>query len=279
VKALAQTTITYLVRDGGTTHAPMIAAAMGGRKRRLILDTGSEVHLMTEELADELGLTKEPGEEGTDHSGATMASWAVGEVPLSIGDAQLVLHDVVAIDAPPAFRDRGIDGILSPQNLHPTAYAVIDLAGESLSLLDGTDVEVTDYLRDRFPTMQLLELARDGAFPSVVVEGAIDGFDAMPTMLNTGGKATEFSAAAVPGLVAADSERLGGGVGGGDYAGAFVGPRTLVVGGRQVDVPALAVRQTMHDPQGLVGMDVLRGTILACTADLTRPVFWLVPDI
>lgn len=78
MKVLAQLAIAYRVNDGGTTHAPMIVAEMGGRERRLILDTGSEVHLLTENLADELGLAKEPGDEGTDHSGATMASWAVG---------------------------------------------------------------------------------------------------------------------------------------------------------------------------------------------------------
>jgi hypothetical protein len=33
----------------------------------------------------------------------------------------------------------------------------------------------------------------------------------------------------------------------------------------------------MHDPHGMVGMDVLRGTVLACTADARRPVVWQVP--
>ena len=42
-------------------------------------------------------------------------------------------------------------------------------------------------------------------------------------------------------------------------------------------MPSLAVRASMHDPQGLVGMDVLRGTILAVSAELGRPVLWRIP--
>lgn len=64
---------------------------------------------------------------------------------------------------------------------------------------------------------------------------------------------------------------------GADVHGVVVGRQTLVVGGRRLAVPALGVRETMHDPQGLIGMDVLRGTIVACAADVARPVFWLVP--
>jgi hypothetical protein len=83
----------------------------------------------------------------------------------------------------------------------------------------------------------------------------------------------------VPGLIGGGLERLGGGVSGSDYAGGIVGHRTLIVDGRRLAVPALAVREKMHDPQGIVGMDVLRGTILASAGDLRRPVFWLVPNL
>ena len=33
----------------------------------------------------------------------------------------------------------------------------------------------------------------------------------------------------------------------------------------------------MHDPQGIVGMDLLRGTVLAVAADAARPVAWQIP--
>jgi hypothetical protein len=50
----------------------------------------------------------------------------------------------------------------------------------------------------------------------------------------------------------------------------------LEVAGREVHVAELAVRDVTHDPQGMVGIDVLRGTVLAFSADRSRPVVWQV---
>jgi len=66
-------------------------------------------------------------------------------------------------------------------------------------------------------------------------------------------------------------------VSGADVVGWSVGAHRLNVGGASVALPKLSVRPQMHDPQAIVGMDALRGTILAMSADLARPVFWLVP--
>lgn len=60
MSVLARLPITYQVRDGGTTHAPMVITSVGGVEGRLVLDTGSDVHLVNEELADEIGLVKKP---------------------------------------------------------------------------------------------------------------------------------------------------------------------------------------------------------------------------
>jgi hypothetical protein len=49
----------------------------------------------------------------------------------------------------------------------------------------------------------------------------------------------------------------------------------LEVAGREVHVAELAVRDVTHDP-GMVGIDVLRGTVLAFSADRSRPVVWQV---
>jgi hypothetical protein len=255
----------------------MVFASVGSAaSARYILDTGSDVHLLNEDLADELSLDKQPGEEGTDHSGATMPSWDVGDVPTEIGGIGFMLRDSVSIPAPPPFPGFGIRGILSPQNLHPTAWVVIDTAVDELLLLDATNEEAADFLRARSPAMTLLTLSRDPDFPSVVVTAALDGHEPMPTLLNSGGKATEYSATALGGPSAEPAERLGGGVSGADYVGWSVGPQSLVIEGHRVSVPQVKVRQEMHDPQGMLGMDVLRGTILTCSADVSRPVFWQV---
>ena len=243
-----------------------------------MLDTGSEVHLLTKELVDRLGLAVEEGEEGTDHSGATMPSWSVEDVDLRFGELELPLRGVVAIPAPAPFPGWGVGGILSPQHLHESALTVIDLVDDELLLVEGSDADVLAWLAGRSPGLATLTLQRDEGFPSVVVRAAISPHPELPTMLNTGGRNTEFAADAVPGAsAAAASERLGGGVSGADVLGAKVGEATLVVAGHDLSVASLAVRAAMHEPRGLVGMDVLRGTVLAVGADVGRPVLWQIP--
>ena len=58
--------------------------------------------------------------------------------------------------------------------------------------------------------------------------------------------------------------------------GSTAGALVLDVAGRRVPVDERAVREVMHDPQGMVGIDVLRGTVLACSADRARRVVWQV---
>jgi hypothetical protein len=276
VNVLVRTLLTYGVASGGTTHAPLALVSVGGLPAaRFVLDTGSDVHLFNEDLADELGLDKEPGEEGTDHSGATMPSWTVGDVQATLDGLAVSLREVVAIPAPPPFPGFGIRGILSPHILHPTAYAVIDTAAGELLLVDGSDAEVADFLRARSPDMELVELRRETG-QQVVVRAAIEGFAEVRALIDTGGKKTEFAMAAVPGLLAGKSERLGGGVSGAEYHGGFVGPQTLVIGGARLTVPDLAVRDQVHDVDGIISMDVLRGTVVAAAADVERPAFLLL---
>jgi hypothetical protein len=276
VRIVARAPIGFEGHDGSRQHAPLVAAVIAGVPALFVLDTGSDVHLLTKELVDRLALATEPGEEGVDHSGATMPSWSVEDVSLALGDVALTLRDVVSIPAPAPFPAKGIGGILSPQHLHPTTASVIDLDADELLLVEGTDEALTSWVTGRAPDRTTLTLPRDPEYATPVVTAAIEPFDELPVLLNTGGKGTEFAAAAVPGLAAGTSERLGGGVSGADVLGSEVGPQALVVAGHRIPVAALAVRETMHDPQGMIGMDVLRGTVLACAADRARAVSWQI---
>lgn len=276
-RVLTSVPITFAGVDGSVQHAPLVAGSIGGVEARFVLDTGSDVHILTKELVDDLGLPCTPGEDGVDHSGTTMPSWAVADVTLALGRLAVTLDELVSIPAPEPFHDRGIGGIVSPQRLHPAAVCVIDLARDELILVEGDDATVVAWLEQRTPELTTLSLVRDESFGSVVVPGAVRPFAELPTLLNTGGKRTEFSRGAVPGLAHGSAERLGGGVSGAAVIGAGAGAQVLLVGGQEMRVAGLAVRETMHDPQGIVGMDVLRGTVLACAADRARPVFWQIP--
>ncbi len=278
-RILARVPIIFDVADGGTEHAPLVIGAVGGVVTRLVLDTGSEVHLLNRELVDEIGLATEAGEEGTDHSGATMPSWSVEDVGLALGDARLTLRDVVAIPAPRPFPGWGVGGILSPQHLHPTARVVIDLAADELLLVEADDATLDAWLAARSPGFETLVLPRDPGFATPVVEAAVAPFPAIPTLLDSGGRGTEFAASSVPGLASGAATRIGGGVSGADVVAASAGGQTLVVGGRELPVASLEVRSSMHDPQGIIGMDVLRGTVLALAADPSRAVRWQLPPL
>ena len=278
VRVLLDVPITFDVGDR-LTHAPMVVATVRGEPTKLILDTGSSDHVLTRELADRAGLPAHPGEPGTDSTGASVPSWTLGDVALDIAGESFELHEAVAIAGPPPFEGWGVGGFLSPQHLHPTAWVVLDLAGDRLILLDGADREVAAWLAARSPGLRLLRLDRLASDGTILVHAALAPFDPVVTLLDSGGKSTEFVATAVPGLEAGPRVAAGHGVGGGEIVGSVVEERTLVVGDARVPVPRLIVRDEMGDHDGLVGMNVLRGTVLAVRGDRARPVFWLVPGL
>ena len=66
-----------------------------------------------------------------------------------LGDARLTLSDVVAIPAPKPFPGWGVGGILSPQHLHPSAVAVMDLVVGELLLIEADDAAVGAWMAER----------------------------------------------------------------------------------------------------------------------------------
>jgi hypothetical protein len=274
---LLRTPITFAAADGSTVHAPMIRARVGGLDTLLVLDTGSDVHLLTKELSDQIGRSLAEGEEGIDHSGATMPSWTAGKVPMLAGGVDLPLRDVVVIPAPTPFPGWGIGGILSPQRLHPDAYVVLDQVDDELLLIHEDVEAVAAWLARRHPGLATLRLRRDGISTTPVVRGAIVPFDETAVLVNSGGKHTEFDVTVVPGLAPAVLGRLGGGVSGSDVMGSVVGAQTLAIGGRRIPVAELALREGMVYPHAMIGRDLLRGTVVACDADPGGVLFWQVP--
>jgi len=97
IHVLVDVPITFETLDGTTVHSPMVAATVGGVPTRLILDTGSTDHVVTKELIDRIAVRVEAGEDGTDHAGAAVPSWSVGELEVRIGQQPFALHNVVAI--------------------------------------------------------------------------------------------------------------------------------------------------------------------------------------
>jgi aspartyl protease len=254
----------------------VLEAEINGVATLLVLDTGSDTHLLTTEFAEKAGLPTEPGEEGTDHAGISIVSASAGTVPMQVGDITIGLESVVVIPAPPPFPSKGIGGILSPQLFHPTAWIVICMTHEELVLDESDEPALLAWLAGRHPDFRTIVLDRmqDG---TVVVEASFEPHPALPTLLNTGGKGTEISSSVLSEPTAGEMERVGGGVSGADVMAQRLGPSVLAIGGVRIPIPDLAARDAMEGVQAMVGMDVLRGTVLACTADPTGRVIWQLP--
>ena len=182
----------------------------------------------------------------------------------------------MAITAPAPFPGFGIGGILSAQHLYPSGWAVLDLAARRFVLLGGEEAEVAAWLTGRSPTMQLLRLERLRGDSTTLVWAAIEPHPPVVTMLDSGGKRTQFTRAAVPDAGEGPQAITGHGVGGGASIGTELADRTLLVGGARLPVQSLIVGPEMDGRDGLVGMDVLRGTILTVSGDPDRPVLWQV---
>jgi Aspartyl protease len=273
--------IVFEVVGGDVVHAPMVHARVGGVATRLILDTGSTDHVLTKTLIDRAGAPTTPAEDGIDHAGAAVASWSVGDLAIEIAPVTFDLHDVIAIASPGPFEGWGVGGFLSPQHLHPTARALIDLMGDRLVVVEaaGRDRQAVDaWLAARVPGHRRLDLARAPGTTTVAIAAAVDGFEPVATMLNTGGRGTEFARIAASALATSSVEAGGSGVSGAPVMGAEAGARDVLVAGIRVPVARLVVRDEIDDVLGIIGMDVLRETALICGADPAEPVVWLVPS-
>jgi Aspartyl protease len=270
------TEIRFTASDGSTTHAPLIEAQINRRTTLLVLDTGSDTHLLTAEFAQEAGLPTEPGEEGTDHAGSSIVSASAGAVPMRVGDLTIGLESVVVIPAPPPFPSKGIGGILSPQFLHSTAWIVLDMADDELVIEQTDESQLLARLTGRHTDVHTLVLDRieDG---TIVVEAAIEPQPGLPTLLNTGGRGTEVARSVLSEGASGELERVGGGVSGADVMARRLGAAVLAIGDVRIPIPDLAAREAMDGVQAMVGMDVLRGTVLACTADHAGRVIWQLP--
>jgi len=264
----------------------MVLATIGAIHSRLVLDTGSDVHLLTKEIVEAAGLPLDAMEDesGTDHAGAQVASWFVGAVPIRLTGAtgsggQRVLPEVIAIPAPAAFIDAGIGEALSPQRLDPSAYAVLDHVADELLLVDGSPADVAAFLRERRPRPAVLALPRSREAGVPLVQAAIDGYPVTPFLVNTGSRDTEVDPVTVPGLPAGELHTIGRSVSGAPVLAGTAGPQVLQVAGMRVALPSVMLRPEMGDPPAMLGQDVLRGSVLAVGPDPAGPVLWQVATL
>lgn len=276
MEVLLEAAIGFETEDG-TTHAPLVSATVSGLATRLILDTGASDHILTAELCEAAGLATEPGEPGTDSTGASVPSWQAQNVVVRIGQMDFAFDQPVVITAPPPFRSGGIGAILSPQHLRADTPVLLDLAARRVALLSAAG-DLDSWLADAYPGWRCLTLAPVDGDGTLLVEAAIDPFPPVVTLLDTGAKATYCARAAVPGLGAGGTPRsTGHGVGGTESFGVDVPGQLLHVGDARLPVDLLIADHDLGQAGCVVGMDLLRGTVLVVGGPPGSPVRWLLP--
>ena len=279
VPILLEAPITFET-EAGLAHAPMVVGIIGDRSTRLILDTGATDHILTTDLAARLGLDMSPGVAGSDSTGSSVPSWDVGEVELTIGGASLWLDAVIAIPGPALFASMGIGGFLSPQRLVGGGWAIVDLVSARLFLMSGEEAAVMAWIRQQWSTMRTLKLVRKPSDGRIIVGAvAVNGLPPTEALLDTGGKATEAAPSAVDGMVGGRRHSTGQGVSGVEAFGATIEGQALALGTEVLPLDRLVLRDGDADGYGiLIGMDTLRGTVLAVSGNAADAVFWTVPN-
>jgi len=264
--------ITFTTADGDAVHSPTVDAVVGGVATKLVVDTGASDHVLTIELARRIGLRLEPTDPGTDVSGAAVPSWYAGEVPLSFGDEGGpidVLRDVVAIDGPPPFARWGIGGIVSPQRLHPSGIVVLDLGRDVLTIGGAADAaDAVDVAGVPAASWIAVDVQRHRG-GVLCVDAAVAPFEPCSMFLDSGAGGTDVDHTAVPGS-----------------AGDVLSNPLLVVAGVAFPLAALHVSDRIPPPEGstdngaphgLIGMDVMKGTVLVIPpVSGDKGVQWLV---
>ncbi|MGH3467524.1 MAG: aspartyl protease family protein [Gemmatimonadales bacterium] len=273
MRLLGEQPISFEV-DGQPAHAPMIDARVDGVETCFIVDTGSTDHVWTRHFVGQLDIESLPTEPGIDHAGASTPTWTVGKATVEIADVALTINNVVAIDGPPQFEAWKVGGFLSPQGLSSDYWVVIDFVADRLSLIDADPLSSSTWIDEAFPDLKHLVLERKSR-DLLVVDSSLEPQAPVATMLNTGTEETEFAIHAVPHLLG-DHDIRGRGASGAEVSGRVVSGQVLRVGETRFKLPALLIREEMPGPPGMIGMDLLKSTVLAISPEPSDPVHWLI---
>lgn len=271
--------ITYEV-SGGRVHSPLVTGRVGDEPTLFVLDTGASDHVLSVDLTEKVGLALSPAEPGTDVSGASVESWTVGNVETEIGGTRVELQKCFAIAGPEVFRSWGIGGILSPQALYPSGWVILDLDSDLLRVLRGREGSGWEDVRGSHEGRPCLELTRSAGILTAPV--ALEPHATVSGILDSGAPDTEFSRLAARGVAGLESDS-GAGVGGVRVTAGRLGPATIAIGETRIPVSSLSCRESIPAPEGLepapralLGMDLMRGTVVVLAPGSDGRAWWLL---
>ncbi|MCX6955903.1 MAG: hypothetical protein NTV51_27480 [Verrucomicrobia bacterium] len=274
VAVVAEIPLHFSAR-GNRLPVPLADARLYGADGLVIVDTGASHQAICRDFADLAGLTGTRNAAGRDHAGqpvgterAPAGNWRVGPVQRSISDA-------VIVPGPASFGPLGIRGFLSPQNFFEQGYLVFDFPGGRLTVLAPT-ARLVAWLHERYPARPVLELARatDVGLDARKIYVYASLGDAAPIVaeLDTGGSLTEFDESLLPPPAASDATATTSTAAGRTGKVRTVEGQSVRLGGHAFGPMKIKQHHPRAGVQALLGMDLLRQTVLVVPLNPNEPV-------
>lgn len=249
---------------GKPLPVPLIQATVAGKEVLLLLDTGATHSVLGSDFVRKQGLARSGDTQGEGHIGEKVELGRLAPVDLGVGHTTRHLEDLASTDVPSAFGPLGIAGFLSPQTFFTEGCLVFDFPAGKLYVLKCGFTEARAWLASRHPGSRIADLRRvpDNEGRRLLLSAAVAGRPPVTALLDTGGSHTEFA----PEYLGV-SDAAPGDTGGISVSGKAV--QATSVPGQQVELGGLlfgpmTLRSRVQKPgrQALIGMDLLRSTVL-----------------
>lgn len=274
---IAEVPINFAAR-GQKLPVPLIPAQVCGVDGLLLIDTGSSHNALTRDFAEAHDLTNATATIGRDHAGETVTTSLAQTADWQLGEFRRPVEDAVVVAGPPPFKPLGIVGFLSPQNFFGAAHVVLDFPAGRLVALAGDANAARAWAVARYPGAELAVLPR-AAGPhtqKLYVQAQLASGASVVAEIDTGGSTTEFAANLLP-AEDTDETVTSVTVSGKKRAARVVDGQTLSLGGMKFGPLKVKARPTGTGPAMLLGIDLLRQTVLILPAAPNAPIVVLRP--
>jgi hypothetical protein len=186
--------IEYVNKEDGVSRDPVITVEIAGKAVKMLLDTGSNAHLLDLEFARSVGMKPVSNGIGHDHHRNPVETWMLPNLEMQ-SSSWTMTSDVVVIHTGRSLTENKVFGTLSPQKMLSAGTVVIDLPARKLVLRKTRARVRRNWLDSRWPERDFVPFEIVGDRGDLFIKGALSGKPMTMMLLNTGSVPTEISPA------------------------------------------------------------------------------------
>ena len=272
VTVVAEVPIVFEAR-GQKLPVPLVPGRIQEQEGLLLIDTGSSHNALTRTFADACGLVRNPAGTGRDHAGDAVKTELASATEWRLGTFTRPVEETLVVPGPPPFAPLGIVGFLSPQRFFAGSTVVLDFPGGRLFALSGSSAAIEHWLAERYRGAARATLPRVAGphADKLYVTAQLAGGGSAVAEIDTGGTTTEFAESLLPPAEAAPETATSTAVGGRTRTARVVPGQTLALGSLDFGPTKVKARPAGGSPEVLVGIDLLRLTVLVIPAEPAAP--------